>query len=373
MRSIGCELVDAVTLGTMGLKSSTNMYKASYDNVLKGPGNKELYTIKSDAAKDFSFLNRWYVFKRTSKGGEVVGEVAEAVQQELKEAVATVDATAGNSQFVQSIVAPGSTPVVEGSLGLPAEAVSASVPLGVPVGAPAAVPETLGLLTQKKFEVNEIFSFKEDSLPEDKKLKLPKEYTQYAARWLAPNAPFTITDGEDNYPSISHYLIAMKFKNASNKPGLAVEFSSDGAIHNEFKGKRLAERTTKGALSKDRHYALLAEETARIESVAKTELRKNKNEFNEAKWATIKDGHLRTAIQQRLSFDKWFCIIVTAAIDQGKYLLYFDKETSELGGVRKADKTVKGENKYGRFILEEAYASPEFIKACALSGKEPPV
>lgn len=360
MKSIGCELVDAVTLGTMGLKSSTNMYKTSYDMVLKG-GNKELYTIKSDAAKEFSFLNRWYVFKRTSKSGEVVE--AGVVDEELKEAVQTQGV---GSTFVQSIVAPGSAPVVEGSLGLPGAAVATAV-------LPGPTAETLGLLTQKKFELNEIFSFKEDSLPEDKKLKLPKEYTMYAARWLSPNAPFTIVDDTDNYPSISHYLIAMKFKHASGNPGLAVEFSSDGSIHNEFKGKRLAERAAKGVLSKDRHYALLVEETARIETVAKAELRKNKNMFNEAKWTIIKDDHLRTAIKQRLSFDKWFCIIVTAAIDQSKYLLYVDKETSELGGVRKADKTVKGENKYGRFILEEAYSSPQFVKACALEGKEPPV
>jgi hypothetical protein len=357
MRSIGCELVDATTLGTMGLKSSTNMYKASYDSLIKTAGNKEMYSIKSDAAKEFSFLNRWYVFKRTSKSGE--GAIETIVPDEDLKADVDV-APASNSQFVQSIVSPGTTQVVEGSLGLPADAV-------------AEAPKTLGLLTQKKFELNEVFSFKEDSLPEDKKLKLPKEYTQYAARWLSPNAPFTITDGADNYPSISHYLIAMKFKNASSNPGLAVEFSSDGQIHNEFKGKRTAERAAKGVLSKDRHYALLAEETSKIESVAKAELRKNKNQFNEAKWATIKDDHLRTAIQQRLRFDKWFCIVVTAVIDQSKYLLYVDKETSELGGVRKADKTIKGENKYGRFILEEAYASPEFIKACTLTGKEPPV
>jgi len=334
MKGIGCELVDPVTLGTMGLKSSTNMYKTSYDMILKG-GNKDMYTIKSDAAKHFSFLNRWYIFKRVSKSGEVAAVVETPVE------------------------APGAAPV---------EAPGAPAVPEAPVEAPAQS----GILTQKKYEINEVFSFKEDSLPEDKKLKLPKEYTQYAARWLAPNAPFNISDEDTIYPSITHYLIGMKFKYASGRPEMANEFSSEGRIHTEFKAKRIAERTTKGVISRPRHYELLAEETERIEKESRNELKKNKG-YNDSKWNAVKDKYLREAIKQRLRLDKWFCIIVSAAIEQNKYLLYVDKETSELGGVRKADKTIKGDNKYGRYILEEAYASPDFIKACAASGKEPPI
>jgi hypothetical protein len=329
MKTIGCELVDVTTLATMGLKSSTNMYKSSYDTLLK-TGNKDMYTIKSEAAKHFSFLNRWYIFKRVSKNGEVAA-------------------------------------VAEAPVEAPVEPVEPVVP-----GAPVEAPAQSGILTQKKYEINEVISFKEDSLPEDKKLKLPKEYTQYAARWLAPNAPFDISDGDDIYPSITHYLIGMKFKYASGRPDLANQFGSQGQIHTEFKAKRIAERTTKGVLPRARHYELLAEETERIQKEARVELNKNKK-YDDSKWNTLKDTYLRTAIQQRLRLDKWFCIIVTAAIEQNKYLLYVDKETSELGGVRKADKTIKGDNKYGRFILEEAYASPDFIKACVASGKEPPI
>ena len=338
MRSIGCELVDVTTLATMGLKSSTNMYKTSYDMIIKG-GNKEMYTIKSDAAKQFSFLNRWYIFKRVSKGGLTISQ--ETPEVTIKPSIKEIFPESATEAVVSE---PSSLPV-----------------------APS------GILTQKKYELNEVFSFKEDSLPEDKKLKLPAEYTKYAARWLAPNAPFHILDGDEEYPSITSFLVGMKFKYASSKPEIAKEFSSEGRIHTEFKVKRMAERTTKGVLSKDRHYELLAEETARIETEGKSELRKNKTAFNESTWNTIKDKYLREAVQQRLRLDKWFCVIVTAVIEQNKYLLYVDKETSELGGVRKADKTIKGDNKYGRFILEEAYQSPDFIKACVASGKESPI
>jgi hypothetical protein len=345
MKSIGCELADATTLATMGLKSSTNMYRSSYDNVLKG-GNKELYTIKSDAAKQFSFLNRWYVFKRVSKGGEA----PVVVEMEADTPVATDGPAAADT---------------------PAAAAPAEAPILEPTPAFTVAPS--GILTQKKYELNEVFNFKEDSLPIDKKLKLPDAYTEYAARWLAPNAPFRIVEGGDEYPSITHFLAGMKFKYASSKPELANEFSNEGRIHQEFNGKRVSQRDPKKGLDKKIHYKLLEEETVMIEAEAKKELRKNKTAYDESKWNTLKDKYLREAIQQRLRIDKWFCIIVTAAIDQNKYLLYVDKETSELGGVRKADKTIKGDNKYGRYILEEAYQSPDFIKACVASGKEPPV
>jgi mRNA capping enzyme, catalytic domain/mRNA capping enzyme len=349
MKSIGCELADATTLATMGLKSSTNMYKTSYDMLLKG-GNKELYTIKSDAAKQFSFLNRWYVFKRVSKGGEA------AVDQIAVEELA-VEPTPGTTE-----------PAAMGSVIAPA---LAEAPILEPTPAFTVAPS--GILTQKKYELNEVFNFKEDSLPVDKKLKLPEAYTEYAARWLAPNAPFRIVEGGDEYPSITHFLAGMKFKYASSNPAVANEFSSQGRIHQEFNGKRVSQRDPKKGLDKKIHYKLLEEETEMIEAEAKKELRKNKTAYNDSKWNTLKDKYLREAIQQRLRLDKWFCIIVTAAIDQNKYLLYVDKETSELGGVRKADKTIKGDNKYGRYILEEAYQSPDFLKACVASGKEPPV
>jgi mRNA (guanine-N7-)-methyltransferase len=352
MKSIGCELVQGKDLEELGLKHSTNMYGNSYEMVNK----KDLYKINNKAAKDFSFLNRWYIFKRISKSGIQPEEVT--ITEELRSVSAAVEASEPVSDFMKSIVKPDETAVVPGSL------------------SPGVVASDI--LQQRKFKPNEVYSFKEDSIPIDSKLKLPEKYTKYAARWMAPNAPFPIMDLTDNtdkniYPSITHFLIAMKFKYASNKLDKVKEFSNEGTIHQSFIRARLSERVSKGVLSDDVHYDLLDKELKTIEKESRTELRKANTGFNESKWATVKDDLLRSAIQQRLKDDKWFCIIVNAVIVQNKYLLYFDTETSEMGGVRKADGTIKGENKYGKYILELATRSPEILKACAETGKEPTV
>jgi hypothetical protein len=75
---------------------------------------------------------------------------------------------------------------------------------------------------------------------------------------------------------------------------------------------------------------------------------------------------LEEAIRQRLSADKWFCVIVSAALAQGKYLLYHDEQpNSELGGSRVIRSgLIQGQNKYGNFILQLAQEMPEELKAC---------
>jgi predicted NAD-dependent protein-ADP-ribosyltransferase YbiA (DUF1768 family) len=193
---------------------------------------------------------------------------------------------------------------------------------------------------------------------------------------MAPNAPFPIMDTTDSadtttYPSITHFLAAMKFKYATSKPERAGIFASNGQIHSEFLGLRMQERAQKGTMTEERHYKYLEEETARVDSDLKKELRKANVGYNVAVWDAKLDEVLRAAIKQRLLKDKWFCVIVDAVVKAGKYLLYQDSDKSILGGVRKAGDTIAGENRYGRYILEMATTSPEGLKACIETGKEP--
>ena len=421
MKSIGCELVGAEELATMGLKSSTNMYETSYDMVQKLKSDKKnLYRIQNAAAKQFSFLNRWYIFKRVSKSGEgpvaegpvAEGPVAEGPEGPVAEGPAAVGPVAESpvpvgtvarkkptivrkptedlrplSAQVEAAGTAKPTEFVESITGGPAPAAPAPA---APEGGPAAprldatVPvqtSAAAILQQKKFSKNEFFSFKEDSLSDHglDKLTLPEKYRKYAARWMAPNAPFPIKDTTDEtdtkeYPSITHFLIAMKFKYATTKPLLANEFTRDGTIHQGFLADRQAERKFKGKLSEDRYYQILLLEYRAIKNKS-PDIGNEKTGFgfDILKWASVKDKLLRAAIQQRLQKDKWFCIIVNAVIVQNKYMLYLDTKTSELGGVREGDGKIQGENKYGKFILEMATSSPEILKACADAGQEPPV
>ena len=60
LSKIGFELLDAPTLKDMGLNSSTNTFDVSYEMARK---TGKRYNMP-ESVKQFSFLNRWFIFKR---------------------------------------------------------------------------------------------------------------------------------------------------------------------------------------------------------------------------------------------------------------------------------------------------------------------
>jgi hypothetical protein len=188
---------------------------------------------------------------------------------------------------------------------------------------------------------------------------------------MAPNAPWRIVDTTDpsdptEYPSITHFLAGMKFKYASKLPDQAKVFSRGGTIHMSFLAQRQAEETTntKG-ISKERDLKLTELETEAVKQEEISNL--EKTGFDITKWAVVKDTLLHEAIKQRLQNDKWFCLIVNAAMTQNKYILYLDKYAkggSELGGTYTITKTIQGENRYGVSIMTLAKENPTLLQNC---------
>ena len=68
----------------------------------------------------------------------------------------------------------------------------------------------------------------------------------------------------------------------------------------------------------------------------------------------MKENVLREALSQRMRDDAEFQRIVMAAREKGKYLLYYSQSADELGGVRKQDGRIEGENRVGKIIMELA-------------------
>jgi predicted NAD-dependent protein-ADP-ribosyltransferase YbiA (DUF1768 family) len=108
-------------------------------------------------------------------------------------------------------------------------------------------------------------------------------------------------------------------------------------------------------LTEDRKYELLAEEREKVrdESVPSA-LRRQGVTFDASRWATVKEQVLREALTQRFRDDAEFQRIVLAAKAKGKYLLYYSQAADELGGVRKQDGRIEGENRVGKIIMELA-------------------
>ena len=329
LATIGVELCNKEEFTALGLTSSSEMFGDSHKAAAKA-GRKYPMT---PAVEQFSFLNRWFVFRRKSEqtlqappvpevqSGLVTGETQEATQALANEVQENAEVVNTN-QTVNAM-------------------------------------ETTG--TRKQYDSAAVLQFNLDAASLDK-LRIGDKSAQ---RWLAPGSPFPIQDPDprsegDSYPSLEHFIAAMKYKVATDKPTLAQSlFGPNGAIHQKFLRQRQAEiGVGAGAkpLTEAREVALQVEEIAEVHTESRqAAMKKWKAKFDDAKWTSVKDELLENAVKQRWDKDARFHTIVEAARQQGKYLLFFTgSASSEYGGKRTQQGYLEGENKLGKAIMKVA-------------------
>jgi hypothetical protein len=256
MATVGCELVPADELKAIGLQSSTNMFDASFQMAKRDKALARKFEM-SDVVKQYSFMNRWYIFKRTSQGtgeigrlvgledeesaevsaapGERIPEEGSEGKAELAALGAATGASATATEFMASVTPGGLAAAqqmearlalatakrnVEAAKQLDAEAVS----MGAKPGAdPTAAPGTVArqFIEQQRalagpqatvpvhraadvadkdrvYAANDLFKIGEDiGTRKNPYLKLPVKYEAWAARYMAPSARFHIRDTTD--------------------------------------------------------------------------------------------------------------------------------------------------------------------------------
>ena len=377
MRMIGCELLNAEELKEVGMVNSTATFDVSWAMAQKKGEKFEM----GAAIKQFSFLNRWFIFKRKRQESMAAAVVAKNANVSLvtgapgaasplqnkgraanlkKNAEANAAAaTALQTEEAAALRNARTTAVVEAAASAlpPEQRVGYTPERTVPVAPGPAAEPGLG----KPYTEGEVFLFyskagvKKDLLG----IKDPG-----AARWIAPSARFPIRDLEDEadtvYPTMEHYIGGMRAKLATDKPELAAAlFSREGTIHQKFLGDRLA-LTSAGTkpLPEEEDARLLETEVAAVKDAMRIPyLKRYKATVDEAKWATVKDAVVQQAIEQRWKEDARFRKIVEAARDRGKYLLFYTpgSTTSNVGGVRSSQTgRIEGENKIGKAIMKIA-------------------
>jgi hypothetical protein len=331
MKTIGCELVKPEGLRELGLANSTATFYESYKMAAKA-GKK---FAMGDAVKQFSFLNRWFIFKRTSDGTTAPASVVAAAAAEGAEGLTAAE----RAQAQEEGQAQGQ-------------------PQGQPQGQAQPQPQaTAG--PDYRYAATEVINFYTDAGLNDKLgIKDPG-----FARYLAPSTYFSIPDQDDpkvTYPSLEYYIAAMKYKVATNKPEFAKTlFSRDGSLFYKYVNRR-TEETKAGAkkLSDDREIAILKDETVDIrKETTSAGFKRNKAVFNEVAWNEQQDALLRYAMTYRYDKDPRYRKIIEAARAQHKYLLYYTPSgaASELGGRRRAnDNRIEGQNKIGKMMMEIA-------------------
>jgi len=341
MKSIGCRLLDETEcskLGFPGLKKSTRMFKDELSAAKKKAG-KDFTSGMPDPVKQFSFLNRWFIFKRT---GESYG--AEA---------ATVVEPSGMTKPKKTSKLKGeeSAPRPASGVGEALESKEVEEVVAPVVGSPD--PE-------RKWSKAQIFEFG-PAMGSKEKVGIKN-----ARRILALNYPFILSDPENKslaYPSIEHYLAAMKYKLATKpkRPDLASLFASTGAIHQEALTKlQLKQGAQKKPLSFDDKQAFINEETKKVLSESSKEGMAAKNiSFDEPLWESVRDELVEGALKKRFERDEEFKSVLLAAKLESQYLLYTAYGDDHFGGeYSSGDKKIHGSNKVGRILMKLAGYTP---------------
>jgi predicted NAD-dependent protein-ADP-ribosyltransferase YbiA (DUF1768 family) len=334
MQSIGCDLCNDEELKILGLQNSTELFSESHAVAAK-KGRKFPMT---PVVQQFSFLSRWFIFRRKSDTGPI--EVPGSVAPVPSGPVGPIGA-AGESDDIDKLTSELKAASI-------AEEASA-----------ANAKELVGLTGKKQYAPAEVLQFYQEAAAQDR-LKIGDKT---GLRWIAPGSPFPIQDpmnASETYPSIEHFLAGMRYKVATDKSGLAQSlFGHQGSIHQKFARQRAAEvGVGAGAkpLSEDRDAKLLTEELKDVHTEMRAvAMKKWKAKFDEAKWNSVKDELLTEAVRQRWEKDARFRTVVEAAKQQGKTLLFYTgSASSEYGGKRSQEGALEGENKLGKAIMAVA-------------------
>ena len=353
MGEIGCELLTADECRALNLVSSTELFEDTHDAAARR-GQK---FPMSATIRQYSFLNRWFIFKRR-RGGMMEEEVPEERQAVPEGPEHPPVAPSGQPSVAPAASKENGVKNLTIKMPEPAVAGPGDAPKGLDVaplrtipGAPAAGPSG-----KRKYALAELFQFFFDASTGDK-LKLGDPD---AARWISPSSHYPIKDGDVEYPSVEHYIAGMKYKLATNKPELGAKlFAREGEVHQSSLRERATESAQGArALTAEKEHDFLKSERKKVaeESDITKGMKKYRATFDEGKWFAVKDGVLRDALKQRWETDVRLRRIVEAVKAKGLVLLYYTGPGagSDLGGKRTAEGYIDGENKVGKILMELA-------------------
>ena len=389
MKDIGFRLLNKKELGMMKLQNSTELFEETYNQML--PNTRKKYEM-GDSVKQFSFLNRWFIFKR--EGEVVVEEAAKAaeVAVEVAKADAVVDSSLKPAVSAKSAVKLIPKPSVAKSMAPSSAAPASSQPAAsepavsaaqVAQAAPEVPPVEEASAVKKYLTAAQLFRFGPDvKTNQGVDIQFQEKPDEHAAQYMSLIGPFPIPDEQDPtvlYPSIEHYIAAMKVKKAGKKlkgASTKADYTSDlaknlfgmepqGQIHRDMLEERSKARPPIVEDS-ERDYEYLLMEAVKVRKAATDlSLKRYNIAIDDAMWSAIKDEALYYGLEYRMNHDARFQNAVLTIIRDGRDLLYSTKNTGknaataeELGGERllagPKKHTIKGENKVGNMLMDIA-------------------
>jgi len=351
LADIGFELLNPTECAEMGLVESTNLFKTSYQMAVAAGYNYPM----SETLKEFSFLNRWFIFKRKSlrRKGEGEGEPLLPLVDEVAPSSAATSSAAASSATASSATASSSSSSAAEELPL----VDAELPL---VDAEEAPVGTLDLV-EPALELVEAASSSSSSSAAEAKGPIFQFYHRSAQkddfkrkdphwrRYLSTYAPFNFQDKDTPtiiYPTFEAVLGAEKFKVATNRKELGPQlFGSLGSIHQSVATKLAA--VSKQSI--DKQTEVLEEQgDAQRDAQKAVRMKEVGAKWSPKLWEAAAPGIMTTYLRQRLEKDEHFRAILKEVKAVNGVLVY--NGGGDLGG-KVAGETVTGENQYGKALM----------------------
>lgn len=309
----------------LGLPASSQMFRSTWTE------QGERWAM-SEAMKEYSFMNRWFVFKRRS----------DARPAPPREPVAA-PAPATLTQRVATGVAPTVPTEVAAAPVVAEEEAPAIIPLPDEEEEAAAIAESKDYLVSLKLAGTDN--------------RLGPELMDWP-RYLATGMLFEIEDRTDpsiKYPSIDAAVSSEKYK-LTEKPELGPRmFRVEGAIHQKYERQR--KELEDKAASKEELDGVLLDELRFTRAAATTsKMTSMKVTWDQSKWDSVKGEVYRSYIRQRYERDGRYRAMIDAIHAKGGQILIENgTEPNQLGvGVLSDGTVVGGENMIGKLMMANA-------------------
>ncbi len=331
---IGLELLTPKEMADVGLLHSTNMFEDS----LKMAALSGKTFPMTPTLKQFSFLNRWFIFRRSSMG---VAPSIQSAPLAVPAPVEVIEEGEVPTLVVEETVMPETNAFVAEEMDqLQAEEQTEEPPAPI-----FEATEEAGL----KKVGGTIHKFYQGSLQKDDLGIGDKGWK----RWISAYTLYPLQDLEDSsitYPSMEAALTAAKYKYASAKPTVSQLFTEEGEIHQKYS----LLRAEKGdSISEKESHELQEKEGDEIHKFAKEgEMKKAGAALNKALWSEKAPEITRAFVQQRYERDERFRKILDAVKKAEVRLVYYTSASpTEFSGLVKGE-AIQGQNLLGKAMME---------------------
>jgi hypothetical protein len=333
MKEIGFEPLNDEELAELGLVHSSNMFGESH--AMAATLGKTFPMLP--VVQKFSFLNRWFIFKRRRTTGLAVMPVMKR-REAVKAAAATAAEEAAVAAPVVEEVREPESPVLEN--GSPADDEAAE-----------AVESADAELAVADGPIY-LFSHKSAKAKRDE-LKALGIKDKYWRRYISTVTPFEFKDRLDPsivYPNFEAAIASAKIQVASKKPELGPQlFRVEGNLHQAI----VTEQAGLGADADENAQVELAEkEVKAVFAAMKPKALKEvgiKKIVVEA-WEEQREAIIVDYVRQRFEGDVKFQQILSALAGQKARLVYSYMASGDLAG-SVADEEISGDNLYGRALM----------------------